>query len=106
MKRTIKLYPLPCIADDTPPTEVMLETLKQCATMEQDFPGKPYGPSDIQRSFIGLYNRGFVETFPLKGHKDGYGWRVTSPGFLYLLTKCEYHIPEIKKPFLKKKGLI
>jgi hypothetical protein len=88
--KTPKLYPLPPISDNTPPTTVMLETLKSCANMEHDFPGKPYGPSDIHGSFTGLYNRGFVDVYTVVGHRDSYCWRVTSAGFLYLLTKCKY----------------
>jgi hypothetical protein len=105
MKKAIKLYPIPSM-DSTPPTEVMLETLKRCTEMERDFPGKPYGPVDIGRSFIGLFNRGLVETYPLKGHKDGYAWRITSQGFLYLLSKCKFQQEEIKENFLKQNSLV
>jgi|GEM_PF-3925558 len=90
MKTLPSLYEVPRIEFRTPPSLSMLETLKECAKMENDFPGKPYGPLDIHRSFNGLYNRGMLGIRPINKPKDGLTWFVTSEGFQYLLSKCRY----------------
>jgi hypothetical protein len=90
MKKLNPLYPVPFSECNLPPTLSMLETLKMCAKLENDFPGRPYGPLDIHRTFNGLYNRGMLDMREVKRQKDGFTWFVTSEGFQYLLSKCSY----------------
>jgi hypothetical protein len=87
MKKIIPLYVVPLSFSKIAPTAVMLTTLKKCAEMEQNYPGRPYGPSDIAGSFIGLYNRGLID---VGAELDQRSWFVTTAGFLYLLSRCKY----------------
>jgi hypothetical protein len=90
MKKPDPLYQVPYSECTLPPSVSMLETLKMCAKLENDFPGRPYGPLDIHRAFNGLYNRGMLDVRPIRKRKNGFTWFVTSTGFQYLLSKCSY----------------
>ena len=66
------------------PSRKMIKTLKECLKMEINYPGRPYGPGDINGSFSGLYKRGLLDVH-VNGKKPG-SWYITTKGFHLLLS--------------------